>query len=313
MEVGFGAISLFAVTALWAAEPGTALTIAALAALLFVIIKGFADPRTRPYMIWLVALPGFGLLFLALFWGFARVSVSEQSPRSVATKRVEPEMIASASAPSPPKSSAATETKRPKMTMLAALRQAIVQAWAARGSAPVAEAPAPEHRVPRPAKTSEPVVAENPQPPGWVNAAPKMEDGCYTTSVRVGPFTTPLECERELPKALQGAVTEYAELSLEREAAAVRLPDDVLQLLVRQRWTEVRPMEIDGGSQDMISLHALVVFDADMRKRIESEAQRIMIGRRAQGAAVVFGGVLGLLVLARGGLRLVARRQEKIS
>ena len=76
-------------------------------------------------------------------------------------------------------------------------------------------------------------VPAKPQPPAWVNAAPKMEDDCYMMSVRVGPFTTPLECERELPKALQGAVAEYAELSLGPEAAAVRLPDDDLQQLVR--------------------------------------------------------------------------------
>ena len=117
------------------------------------------------------------------------------------------------------------------------------------------------------------------------------------------PFTTPLECERELPKALQGAVTEYAELSLGPEAAAVRLPDDDLQQLVRDRWTEVRPMEIGGSSQDMFTLHALVVFDLPMQQAIE-RGQRLMIGQRVKGAAVVFGGVLGLLALAWGGLRL---------
>ena len=116
-----------------------------------------------------------------------------------------------------------------------------------------------------------------------------------------------MECERELPKALQGAVSEYAELSLGPEAAAVRLPDDVLQQLVRDRWTEARPMEIGGGSQDMVSLHAQVVFDADMQQRIKAEAQRLVIDRRVQGAAVVFGGVLGLLALAWGGLKMVTR------
>ena len=105
-------------------------------------------------------------------------------------------------------------------------------------------------------------------------------------------------------------MAEYAELSLGAEAAAVRLPDDVLQQLVRERWTEVRPMEIDGGSQDMVSLHALVVFDAPVQQRIKAEAQRLVIGRRVQGAAVVFGGVLGLLALAWGGLRLATRRNE---
>ena len=93
----------------------------------------------------------------------------------------------------------------------------------------------------------------------------------------------------------------------DREAAAVRLPDDVLQQLVQDRWTEIRPMEIDGGSQDMVSLHAKVVFDADMQQRIKTEAQRLVIGKRVRGGAVVFGGVLGLLALAWGGLRYAAQ------
>jgi hypothetical protein len=237
------------------------------------------------------------------------------------------QIIAPSPAPAPPKSSAgetkqpktpkssAGDTKRPKTTMLAALRQAVVQAWTARGSAPVAEAPEKtvvggqrsEVRQPK-----EPVVPPKPQPPAWVNAPPRMQDDAYIMSVSVGPFTTPLECERKLPAALQGAVAEYAELSFGSEAAAVRLPDDALQQLVRERFTEVRVMEIDGGSQEMISLDALLVFDADMQKKIKVEAQRPVITKRVQGAAVVFGGVLGLLALAWGGLRWTTRRQQTV-
>ena len=305
MEVGFGGISLLAVLAFMnAAEPGRVFVILALAALLYVIIRGFADPRTRPFMIWPDSSPRFRALIPHAFLGFCG-SRCENQCRPIATNRVIPQAITPTPVPSPPKSSA-TGTKRPRMTMLAALRQAAVQAWTARGSAPVAEAPA----KPASAKVGQPDVPAGPQPPDWVNAAPKLDDGCYTMIVHVGPFTTPLECERELPKALQGAVADYAELSLGRDAASVRLPDDVLQQLVRQRWTEVRPMEIGGSSQDMVTLHAQVVFDAGMQKRIESEAQRLVIGRRVQGAAVVFGGVLGLLALAWGGLRLATRRRS---
>ena len=164
------------------------------------------------------------------------------------------------------------------MTLLSAFRQAIVQAWTTRGSAPVAEAPE------KPAKTNQPDVPVKPRPPDWVNAAPTLGDHCYRVSVPVGPFTTLLECKRELPRKLQGVVAEYAELSLGPEAAAVRLPDDALQELVSETWTDVRPMEIGGGSQDMVSLHALVTIDDSMQKRIASEAQRLVIGHRVQGA-----------------------------
>jgi predicted lipid carrier protein YhbT len=128
------------------------------------------------------------------------------------------------------------------------------------------------------------------------------------TSVQVGPFTTPLECERELPKAVQAAVSEYAEIAVGPEAASVRLSDDDLTQLVRDRWPEVRSMEIGGGSQDMFTLHAAVVFDAHMQQLIKAESQRLVIARRVQSGAVVFGGVLGLLALAWGGLKFATRR-----
>ena len=171
---------------------------------------------------------------------------------------------------------------------------------------PVAEAP--DRSTPRPAKTGQPDVPVRPQPPAWVNAAAKMEDNCYMTKVQAGPFTTELECQRELPKLLQGIVAEYADLSCGSAAAAVRLPDGDLNQLVRDRWTEIRPMEIDGGSQEMVTLHAQVVFDDRMQQRIKSEAQRLVIGTRLQGGAMIFGGVLGLLALAWGGLRLATRK-----
>jgi hypothetical protein len=277
------------------------LAVVALVALLYVVVNGLANPRTRPFVLGLGALVGLGFAFLWLAPS-QMAPVQERAERSVATDRVAPRVVEAAPAPLPPKSSAATETRQPKVTLIAALRQAIVQAWTARGLPASAEAP------PKPAAASQPDVPA--RPPGWVNAAPQMQDNGYRMSVRVGPFTTPLECERELPKALQGAVTEYAELSLGPEAAAVRLPDDVLRQLVRQRWTEVRPMEIGGGSQDMVSLHALVVFDVPMQQRIKAEAQRLLIGQRVRGGAMVFGGVLGLLALAWGGLKWATRRKE---
>ena len=48
---------------------------------------------------------------------------------------------------------------------------------------------------------------------------------------------------------------------------------------------------------------------ADAQKRIKADAQRLAIARRVQGGAVVFGGVLGLMALAWGGLKWMTRRQ----
>ena len=282
----------------------------ALSALFFVLVSGLANPRTRGFVVGLGALLGLGVLLFGFLSVHAvhfpeppHVAVQVQEAKTpmksqtrAAAKVKEPEqksMIASSPVLTPQSSS--IEANRSKMTLLAALRQAIVQAWTARGSAPVAEAPE------KPAK---------PQPPAWVNAAPTMEDNCYRMSVRVGPFVTPLECEQELTKALQGAVAEYAELSFGAEAAAMRLPDDILRQLVAERWTEVRPMAIDGGTQEMVSLHALVVFNPQTQEQVKIEAQKLVIGRRVRGAAVIFSGLLGVLALAWGSLRLATRKPK---
>ena len=270
------------------------LGLVALLVLLYVIIKVLANPYTRPFVIGLGVLASAAVVFMYLSFHAIRV----QDRVATIAPQHQPRPIAKEQA-SPPTSSPA-EAKRPKMTVIAALRRAAIQAWAAGTETPV--------KADRDLPAGAP--ARGSQPPGWVNAASKMQDGCYTMSVHAGPFTTPLECERELPKALQGAVSEYAELALGREAASLRLPDDALQQLVHERWTDVRSMEIGGSSQDMFSLHALVVFDAPMQQRIKSEAQRLVISRRVQGAAVVFSGVLGLLALAWGGLKIATRRQE---
>jgi len=290
--------------------------------LLYVFISGLANPRTRPFVIGLGALVGVGVLLLATFRA-SRFETGIDVPQSIeipmksqvrieaagnvhvkeqAPKITLPAARASAPAPSPPPTSTSS-VERPKMTLFAALRQAVVQAWIAHGSLPVAEAPE------NPTKTHQPAAAKL-QPPAWVNAGPKTEGDNCVTSVRAGPFMTPLECERELPKALQAAVADYAGILFGPEAAAVRLPDDALLKLVSERWAEARTMEIDGGSQDMVTLFAKVDFTPAVRDEIRLAVQQLVIGRRLQGAAVILSGVLGALALAWGGLRLATRKPE---
>ena len=66
-------------------------------------------------------------------------------------------------------------------------------------------------------------------------------------------------------------------------------------------------MEIGGSSQDMYSLHALVVFDAPVRQRSRREAQRGDDLPAGERRGLVFGGLLGLLALTWGGLRWAGR------
>ncbi len=282
------------------------LAILVLVALLFVVVRGLANVRTRPFVIGIAVIPVLAVIFFALTRPPAAVQVAEVqvAQQNAQAQLAQAQARISTSKEASPPSGPATETKRPRMTLLAALRQAVVRALNARTVAPTAEAPD------QPVTSGQADAPLRSQPPAWVNAAPKMEDNCYLTKVQVGPFMTPLECEQDLPNALHAAVAKYAELSLGPEAAAVRLSDDDLKKLVRDRWTEVRPMQIGDGSQDMVTLYAQVVFDVPMQQRIKSEADRLVSGRRVKGAAVVLGGVLGFLALAWGGLRLATRKLQ---
>jgi hypothetical protein len=288
----------------------TWLALVAVVILGYVLIRGLTNPRTRPFLI------GLGAIFaLVMFFSFGvavhspqqmppqTVVMSQSSPQVHRTEKVTiPRNITTGMSAQPPKT--LTLTEQPKMTVIMALRQAIIQEWKTRNTVPIAEAPE---------KKAEPVQADTPtlpQRPTWVGAAPKTQDGCYTTSVSVGPYTSQLECDRALPNAIQAAARDYAGLALGAEAASVLLPEDALQQLVRDRWNEDRPMEIDGRSENMVMLHAKLVFDDTMRQRIKFEADRLVIQRRLQRVAVVFGGVLGVLGLAWSGLKLVTRRHE---
>ncbi len=275
-------------------------------ALLFVVVCAVANPGTRRFVLALLgACVGLVFAFL-LVMRLSFQAPPPQPPHAITLNR-KPQLIEAPPAPSP--KDFGPESRQPKTTVIAALGDAILQGWKARNLAPTAPTVLAAAKTP---KAAQPDVHTLPQPPEWVGAPAKIGEDGYVTSVRVGPFTSPLECERELPKAVQGAVAEYAELRLGLQAGAVRLPDEALRALVRQRWDEVRPMEIGDTSQDMVTWHAQVVLDDSLQKRIKDEAQRLVIGQRVQGAAVVFGGLLGLLALTWGGLKWATMRQEKL-
>ncbi len=212
-----------------------------------------------------------------------------------------------------------------KADLVAALGDAVFQAWTRSGSASrtmVASKTsklASPHALPLSQREkgglSPPARREDvsTQPPAWVKATPQQQGDVYLMTVHVGPYTTLLECQRELPKALQAAVAEYAELLL--GDPHVHLADDILQLsLERQRWVESRPIDIAGAAQSMVVLHVQIGFDPAMQRQIrfmaEHATQHVLIMRRLAGAGVALGGVLGLLALAWGGLSMIIRRQE---
>jgi hypothetical protein len=316
---------------LLAAEPGTlsVLTIVAVVALIvlmkgvtnsasrpFVIQRvafhrgrgGLTNPASRPFVIGLLVLGGLGFFALAFVQVAARRS-EDRLPQWNARQAEPPAPSvlrprSSAMFLAPPHNTATAPAKQTKKGIFAALSSALEEAWKGQGH--------PAEKAAKPAKhltaTAEHDAAA-PRAPAWVNAAPRMEGDTYLMSLHSDPYTTQMECERDLTRVLQAAVAEYAGLLLGREQAKdVQLPDDALQSLIRERWTETRSIEVAGASQDMLVLHVLIGFDPAMQQRFHAAAEHALVAQRLQGAGVVLAGVLGLLALVWGGLSAFGKR-----
>ena len=162
-----------------------------------------------------------------------------------------------------------------------------------------------------PKDESDDAAPQPPQPPAWVKAEPKTQGNVYLMTRQTGPYSTTLECDREVPKALQSAASEYAQLLLGGDQARyVHLPESELRQLERERWVEPRTIELGGETKEMLTVHLLIGFDPALQQEIRTMAENAVVTQRLQGAGVVLGGVLGLLVLVWGGLSLMGGRQD---
>ena len=251
-------------------------------------------------------------------------------PTGVCTRGIRAARSAPA-VPAPPKPSA-VGPKYPQPVILEALAKALQNVSSDRTAAPTIILVATDSvRVLRNAlsdrqsaakmpvkpavKEPAPAAADAPAPPprpAWVDAAPKMDGDAYVMARQVGPYTALPECERELAKVLEQAVAEYADLLLGREKAHdVHLPDNVLEGLVRQSWTEHLTQEFGGAVQDMVVLHVLIGFDPLAQERIREASEHTIAVRHVQEAGVALGGVLGLLALAWCGLSVFGPRKSR--
>ncbi len=192
------------------------------------------------------------------------------------------------SAPSPPRSTAAGAPG------------AEASEEAARDGADQAD-PSPT-RSPTPLHT-----AQAAPPPAWVDERAARVGGEYHLPIRVGPYTTPLECEQNLLAAVNQAVDEYVALYLGEQARGrVRLPRAFIEeRLIRERWYENRPILVTSTEQaEMTVLHALLVFDSATNDYLKSLWRSVLSLYRVGVFAAGFAGVLWLLAVAWSYLKL---------
>jgi hypothetical protein len=138
--------------------------------------------------------------------------------------------------------------------------------------------------------------------PAWVDAAPRVADDVYQTAITVGPYTTRLECETKLPEAIGEAVNQYAEICFGPDAVGkVDLPDaNLCRRLVKERWEEITQSSVGPMTQ----LHVLLQFDRKVKDRIADACNQVVIRQRLWITGIGVTGVLGLLAVAFGYLKI---------
>ncbi len=151
-----------------------------------------------------------------------------------------------------------------------------------------------------------PAAARAENKPDWIDAAPRSVGDAYQMSIAVGPYTTRVECDAQLPSALQEALDRYVEACLGEEVRRrIVLPADYLRQLVKDRWEEVRQHSFGP----MTTLHVLLEFDRKAKDRVLAELRRTKVAGRLWFAGVGWGVWLALLGVVYGYLRITGSKK----
>jgi len=275
------------------------LTVAAFVVIggLIAVVALLAHPKTRAIgaiatliVLSLLVIGGLGL-FAVLFVAKGKVSKQrkmEAVRSAIETDRLTAEMEERASAEKPGDSDPGAVLK----ALGSALGKGIAEnkkkqrdALAARGAGEPPPAP--------------------PNKPAWIGRGPQRAGEVYRMSIDVGPYTTRLECDANLPESLQAALDQYVKLCLGQQAAGkVRLPPGELrEMLVKEEWEETRQYTVGP----MKHLHVLLEFDRQLKNRIEQQWKDTIIAERLWVAGGGVTAALALLFVLFGYLKITGR------
>ena len=175
---------------------------------------------------------------------------------------------------------------------------------------PVSAAPVAPAVAAAPVATAVPSASKRPD---WVDHPPQPSADRYEVAVTAGPWKTYAECRRSLNGEIDTALADYAAWRIGDDAGQqLPLPKDLaLKQLVSEEWWE----KVDTKfGEPMLNLHALLRFDSQVDQRLREAWTQYRVTSRMVGSAVIFGGVLLLLVLIYGYLKLslaAARRKSR--
>jgi len=290
------------ITVAWGVLLGIAVALGGLAALL-------RNPRTRPVGVGLVVVLVLSLP-VALFLKLVHVRSTPPMPSDMAGAQPWPPGVAASSRPvpvppaaigSPREQESAAAKPAPHGGVLSAIGHALAGVVPHNGKPSKAEVAGSSKPSPPAAAKAAPPAAGR---PAWVDAPPRYVDNAYLVPIAAGPYTTQQECEADMPAALEAALDKYIEQYVGPEAARrVRLPDsgyDLRRQLVRQEWVET----VQTSLGEMVVLHAQLEVDRKVQDRIRDALRQATAAGRLWVAAAGLGGVLALLGVLFGYLKL---------
>jgi len=171
---------------------------------------------------------------------------------------------------------------------------------------------APKTDEAAPAEEKSTPTGDRPPWAGWEEYALHKVGAACRMLVRVGPYSTRLECDQELPNKLQAAVGEYAAVYLEPKAQdQLQLPVDYVRSnIVQDDWEEVKDVVISTTGQipeksvPMVQLAVLLEFDRADNARIREEWDKAVVADRLFGVGALTAIVLVLLAGVYGYMEL---------
>lgn len=143
--------------------------------------------------------------------------------------------------------------------------------------------------------------------PVWVDQQPGMVDGAYQMSVSIGPYTSEVECLRELSPAVSAAVEDYIARYLDEDTGVrVSLPWQYIEEhVIADRVFQKRMVDISTSERaEMVQMHVLLRFNHQTNAQIRQAVQEQTHLQHVMIAGFVAAGLLWLICVLWSYLRL---------
>jgi len=147
--------------------------------------------------------------------------------------------------------------------------------------------------------------------PDWVDAPAGVIDGEYWQTVKAGPYAALEDCQAELRNEIQKAVASYAQKRFDASAGYVSWDiESLLPQILADQWQQTRLIEISPtvGRKPMIWLYGRLRFTRQVQEEIYRQYRRAVIDGRLRKLAGGMAGLLLLLGMSYGVLRLQCNR-----